>query len=232
MSARTVGIIQARMGSTRLPGKVMLPLFDGETPLSFQIRRLRRSRSIDLWVVATTELSRDDVIADHTAELGLPCVRGSESDVLDRYHRAAVEHGADPVVRITSDCPLHCPEVVDRVVETFFELGGAMPTRVDSETFAKGLGTEVVPRALLDGAWRNAREAYDREHVTPWVYKNHATHVMSDDEDTLGDVNVSLDTPQDRDRIVAVWERLGRRDDFTFDELKACLREFREPRAD
>jgi spore coat polysaccharide biosynthesis protein SpsF len=218
-----VGIIQARMGSTRLPGKVLLPLFDGEPPLTFQVRRLRRSRSVEQWVIATSELPRDEIIAERAAELGVPCFRGSENDVLDRYYRAAVGHGADVVVRITADCPLHCPEVVDRVVETFFALGGSRPARADPETYAKGLGTEVVPRSLLESAWRNARDAYDREHVTPWVYRNHPPHAVVDG-DLLGDVNISLDTPEDRDRIVKVWDLLGSRDDFTFEDLKDCLK--------
>jgi spore coat polysaccharide biosynthesis protein SpsF len=184
---------------------------------------------IDRWVIATSELPRDEIIAKRSAELGLPCFRGSESDVLDRYYRAATEHGADVVVRITSDCPLHCPEVVDRVVETFFALGGSRPARADPETYAKGLGTEVVPRSLLESAWRNAREPYDREHVTPWVYRNHPPHAVVDDADALGDVNISLDTPEDCDRIIKVWELLGSRDEFTFEELKTCLKANREP---
>ena len=113
---KIVAIVQARMGSTRLPGKVLLDLA-GEPMLVRDVNRVHRAQTLDEIVVATTVKPADDAIVDLCTECGWPCFRGSEEDVLDRYYRAAIEHQADVVVRITSDCPLTEPEIVDRVVK-------------------------------------------------------------------------------------------------------------------
>ena len=115
---KTVVIIQARMGSTRLPGKVLMNIA-GRSMLTWVVSRTRRATTIDEVVVATTDSQADDAIVAECAVLGVPVFRGSEDDVLDRYHRTAEAFDADTVVRITSDCPLIDPEVIDRVVAAY-----------------------------------------------------------------------------------------------------------------
>jgi spore coat polysaccharide biosynthesis protein SpsF (cytidylyltransferase family) len=139
---KVVATIQARMGSTRLPGKVLLD-WAGEPMLARVIERIRRAETVDEVVVATTVRPSDHPIADLCVERNWACCRGSENDVLDRYYQTAVAHQADVVVRITSDCPLIEPAIVDRVVREFLE---GQPTvhcacnLLPVRTFPRGLG--------------------------------------------------------------------------------------------
>ena len=151
---RIVAVIQARMGSTRLPGKVLKPLA-GQPVLARVVDRVRRARHVDEVVVATTTLPADDVLADLCRTRGWACERGSEEDLLDRYHAAAAAHHADAVVRITSDCPVIDPGVVDRVVEAFLvQPCDYASNTLEPRTFPRGLDTEVFSQAALELAWR------------------------------------------------------------------------------
>lgn len=171
---KTVAIIQARMGSTRLPGKVLLDLA-GQPVLAWSVNRLRRTRTIDHVVVATTTQPADDAIEALCALRGWPCYRGSEEDVLDRYYQAALAHSSDTVVRVTSDCPLIEPEIVDRVVETLLDgrpavdyASNILPPR----TFPRGLDVEAMCFAALERAWTEDHNPAWREHVTPYLYRH------------------------------------------------------------
>jgi spore coat polysaccharide biosynthesis protein SpsF (cytidylyltransferase family) len=170
---KAVAIIQARMTSTRLPGKVLADL-GGRPLLARVVERARLARTLAEVVVATTVNTTDDPVAALCASLGLPCFRGSEEDVLDRYHGAAGAHGADPVVRITADCPLLDPAVVDRVMGAYIEGGCDYASNTLHRSYPDGLDTEVFSYAALDTAWREARLASEREHVTPFIWKNPA----------------------------------------------------------
>ncbi len=169
----TVAIIQARMGSTRLPGKV-LERFAGKTALDHCVERTRRCPRLDEVVIATTPAPADDAIVAVCRERGWRHVRGSELDVLDRYYQAARATAADHVVRITSDCPLIDPSVLTGLFDAY---------RADPEvdyastvwphpTFPNGITAEVVRFGALEQAWREDHDPAWREHVTPYLYRH------------------------------------------------------------
>lgn len=201
MSARVVVIIQARMGSTRLPGKVLLDV-DGRPMIDHVVERARRIASVDEVVVATSDLASDDVLADHVrAALKAPVFRGSESDVLARYASAAAESGADVVVRVTSDCPLLCPEVSDRVVRRLLDAEPPLDyvNNTLEPSYPRGLDTEAFWRDALDRAHREATSPHDREHVTPYLYLNRdrfRVGVVRDARD-FSSLRWTVDTPED-----------------------------------
>jgi glutamate-1-semialdehyde 2,1-aminomutase/spore coat polysaccharide biosynthesis protein SpsF len=163
-----IAIIQARMGSSRLPGKVLLEI-GGHPILWHVVRRLRKARSIDKVVVATTTAPADDAIAEFCSARGVACFRGSEADVLDRYYRAACAFGADVVVRITADCPFVDPAIVDRCVGIFWEDNYDYVSNTLTIAYPDGMDVEVFSRSCLDQAWREARLSIEREHVTPYI---------------------------------------------------------------
>lgn len=169
----TVAIIQARMTSTRLPGKVLMPAA-GRPLLSIMLERVARARRIDRIVVATTTNATDDPVAALVSSEGHGVFRGSEADVLSRFHGAAREAGADVAVRLTGDCPIHDPEVIDAMVALFqdSEPGWDYVTNAIPRSYPAGLDTEVMSVAALDTASREATEGYEREHVTPFLYKH------------------------------------------------------------
>jgi spore coat polysaccharide biosynthesis protein SpsF len=164
-------ISQARTGSTRLPGKVMLPVL-GRPLLSWHLTRLRRAKAIDQVVVATTVLPQDDTIVELCRGLAIPVFRGSEDDVLSRYLGAAAMARAATIVRVTSDCPLIDPTVIDELVEAYRARRPALDyASLDRADFPRGLDAEVFSRAALEEAGRNANAAAEREHVTPYLYR-------------------------------------------------------------
>lgn len=227
---RVVAVVQARTGSSRLPGKVLLDLL-GEPVLARVMARLGRAERLDAVVVATTTEPGDDALAALCAERGWPLTRGSEQDVLDRYHQAAREHEADVVVRVTSDCPLIEPEVVDRVVEALLAdpavdyASNVVPDR----TFPRGLDTEVFPRRVLERAWTEAGEPHEREHVTPYVNRHpdrFRLACVTTDEDA-SDLRWTLDTPEDLAFVRAVYAHFGH-DRFHWREVVRACREHPE----
>lgn len=210
---KVVGIIQARTGSTRLPGKVLLDLA-GEPMLARAVSRVRRAKTLDDVVVATTSLPPDDAIVELCAERGWNVFRGSEDDVLDRYYRAAVAHRADAVVRITSDCPLIDPDVVDQVVTAFLErrprvdyASNVLPVR----TFPRGLDTEVFSFDALARAWREDKNPAWREHVTPYIYNNPCLfqlHCLTH-EVAYSDMRWTVDTAEDLALVKLIYDYFG-----------------------
>lgn len=169
MSDRTVAIVQARMGSSRLAGKVLLPL--GRTSvLGNVIHRVRAAESVDEVVVVTSRLPSDEAIVHECATLDVRCFRGSESDVLSRFALAARAEDADIVVRITADCPLVSPTVIDDVVSVQRETGVDYASNTLERTFPVGLDVECITTGALQSAFRESREASEREHVTPFIY--------------------------------------------------------------
>lgn len=168
---KTVIISQARMTSTRLPGKILKEVL-GKPLLEYQIERLLRVPNADALVIATTVNASDEPVAQLCDRLRIPCFRGSEDDVLARYYHAAREHRADIVVRVTSDCPLIDPAVVATVIEEFKR----EPRRFDyvantlERTFPRGMDTEVFSFAALAEAHREATLPAHREHVTAFIY--------------------------------------------------------------
>lgn len=223
---KVVGIIQARMGSTRLHGKVMQDL-SGETVLGRTVSRASRSRLLDAIVVATTNQSADDVIERLSVQRGWECFRGSEGDVLDRYYSAATACQAEAVVRLTSDCPLIEPEIIDQVVESFLgrqpELDYAANT-LPPRTFPRGLDTEVMRFDALERAWREDRNPAWREHVTPYIYRTperFRLHSVINPTD-LSSMRWTVDTPEDLAFVRRIYEHFGH-DSFSWREVIAAL---------
>jgi len=170
---RTVVIIQARTSSTRLPGKIFKEVL-GKTLLEYHLERVRDIKNVDEIVIATTVNPQDDKIYDFSRKHKVACFRGSEDDVLDRYYRAAVEYKAEAVVRLTSDCPLIDPDVVDVVVTAFQENSEIFDYASNTleRTYPRGLDCEIFPMAVLSEIHDLAVEKADREHVTAYIYKH------------------------------------------------------------
>ncbi len=166
-----VAIIQARMGSTRLPGKVLMDL-DGETALGRVVRRLRRSTRIQQIMIATTTKPEDDAIISACRQLGCPAFRGSSEDVLDRYYQASRMIGCEVIVRVTADCPLIDPDLVDRSIDLLGNEGADYVATDVPGTFPRGTDVEVFTAAAMARSWRESAQAYEREHVTPFFYEH------------------------------------------------------------
>lgn len=172
-------IVQARMGSTRLPGKVMKPIA-GQPMFWHVVQRLRRSKFINEIIVASSTKKADQVILDlvqkRLAWLKPPKVRtfaGNEADVLDRYYQAAEKFGIDIVVRVTSDCPLIDPREVDKVIATYLRHKDSLDYVDQGEGYPLGCtASEVFSFKILERVWREAKSLYEREHVTPYIYWN------------------------------------------------------------
>lgn len=215
MTARAVAIVQARTGSSRLPGKVLLPMA-GVPALAFMLHRVERSRVISQIIVATSTAEADDGIAELAADLAVETHRGSEYDVLDRFHGAAVALGLaddDLVVRLTGDCPFIDPEVIDDVVGVALDEPRVMyVSNVSPPTFPDGLDTEVVRVRALQAAWSEARDPRDREHVTPFVRLNPSRFPAMNVRCKLGDLSglrLTLDEPDDYRLLAALATALG-----------------------
>jgi spore coat polysaccharide biosynthesis protein SpsF (cytidylyltransferase family) len=171
MRPRVIAVVQARLGSTRLPGKALLDLA-GRPMLTHVLARAAAVPGIEQVVLATTVSSEDAALADLARAAGIACVRGSVDDVLDRFHAALAAHPADALVRITADCPLLDPEVSGRVVSEYRRRAGELDyvSNVHPPTYPDGLDTEVVSATALERAWREASPGSDREHVTPYIW--------------------------------------------------------------
>ena len=165
-----LAILQARMSSTRLPGKVMAPIL-GQPMIGRQIERLRRARGISRILVATSSREDDDILADYGHELGVQVHRGELSDVLDRFHGALAAAGRpEHFLRLTADCPLAEPAVIDLCIDRHLETCADYTHNSPGWTFPKGLDVEVCRTEVLEAAWGEACSPYDREHVTPFIY--------------------------------------------------------------
>lgn len=214
---KVVAIVQARMGSTRLPGKVLMDL--GKVPvLERVLRRVQRAVQVQEVAVATTDKSADRAIVQECERLGVACVCGSEDDVLDRYQKAAKVLAADIVVRITSDCPLIDPQLIDETLASFFDKQADYASNSLHCTYPRGLDAEVFTVAGLQRAGAEATRAYEREHVTPYFYEHpeifKVIHVTG--EADYSHYRWTLDTPEDLQLIRAVYSHMGNRDDFSW----------------
>jgi spore coat polysaccharide biosynthesis protein SpsF len=204
-----IAILQARMSSSRLPGKVLKPIL-GHPMLALQLERIRRSASLDKLVVATSTMPEDDGISRLCAERGIDVFRGSLEDVLDRCYQAAVAYGADHVVRLTGDCPLADPDVIDRVVGRHLKAGLDYTANVFPPTWPDGLDVEVVRFQCLEEAWREARLPSEREHVTYFLETRPTRfrfgNVAQDDD--LSPLRWTVDNPEDFEFIRRIYTAL------------------------
>jgi spore coat polysaccharide biosynthesis protein SpsF len=209
-SAKIVAIIQARMGSKRFPGKVMEPLA-GMPLLGLQISRLRASETLNEICVATTTEANDDIVTEYAASLGATVVRGSESDVLSRFVAAGAATEASYVVRLTADCPLTDPNIVDRVVTKLLETGDDYVSNTVERTFPLGLDCEAMTLAALAKADSASRTPWEREHVTPYLYsgaRQFATSQLTLAAD-LSSMRWTVDTREDLEYLTQLTTEYG-----------------------
>lgn len=195
-----VAIIQARMNSTRLPGKV-LRLILGKPTLEHEILRVKRARHIDEIILVTTTKAADDPLVGLAKRLKIKFFRGSEEDVLDRYYRAAKLFRADHIIRITGDCPLIDPAVIDKVAGFYLRKKNKYDyvSNVHPPTFPDGMDVEVFSFKALASAWQEARLPSEREHVTPYIRKRPRKFRLANIVSTvkLPPLRLTLDNPED-----------------------------------
>lgn len=208
---KIVIINQARMTSTRLPGKVLKQVL-GKSLLEYQIERLQRVRLVDQIVIATTTNDIDQPIIDLCNRLSISHYRGSEDDVLARYHGAAITYQADVVVRVTSDCPVIDPQVIDQVIQFYID---AYPkydyfSNCLERTYPRGMDTEVFAFKALDQAFQQATDQLDREHVTPFIYRNPDRYQLGKvtNSKKLDNHRWTVDMPEDFELIKKIIESL------------------------
>ena len=212
---RVVAIIQARMGSTRLPGKILKPLGD-KSVLAHVVSRVQTMAGINDVVVATTSSAIDDFVVREAKRCGVIVFRGSEGDVLDRYYHAAASSNAEVVVRVTSDCPLIDVNLGQNIISEFLHcLDSLHPLAYLSNTversFPRGFDTEVFSFTALEAAWRNARTPAEREHVTPYLYRHPELFRQKQYRQVVDQSHfrLTLDTPEDYALLKAIFEALG-----------------------
>jgi spore coat polysaccharide biosynthesis protein SpsF len=227
---KVVAVIQARMGSTRLPGKVLLPL-DGRPLLERMIARVRQAATLDEIVIATTHLAVDESIRRLADVCGVRYVAGHPTDLVDRHLQAARDTEADAVVKIPSDCPLIDPAIIDEVVGFY----RAQHPRFDfvsnlhPPTWPDGNDVEVMSREALETTWREATRPFQREHTTPFIWDQPdrfaiGNVVWSTGLDVSATHRLTLDYPEDYALITAVYAALHRDDDAPAFSVDAILR--------
>ena len=204
-----IAIVQARMGSTRLPGKVLLNLED-KTVLEHVIRRIKSSGHVDDVVVATT-IAKDDLrIVELCAHFGISVYCGSENDVLDRYYQAAKLFKADNIVRITSDCPVIDPKIIDATITLHLKNNADYTSNTLKETYPDGQDVEVFTFVSLKTAWTDTNLASEREHVTPYIRNNPDIfkHASLEYKGNLSQKRWTLDNAEDLDFLRVVYKYL------------------------
>ena len=221
---KTLIIVQARLGSSRLRGKVLKDI-SGKTMLARVLDRVKKSRLADEVIVATTTNSEDEAIVQECKKLNVNFFRGSEEDVLDRYYQAACHFKADAVVRITSDCPLIDPEVIDRVIETFKKEKPDFASNAIVRTYPRGLDTEIMSLSALHSAWKKAEAPYERTHVTPFIRENSKLFRMVSITSTqnLSRYRWTVDTAEDLEFVRAVYQRFENNNDFDWQDVLDLL---------
>lgn len=204
-----LAILQARMSSTRLPGKVLKPIL-GKPMLVRQLERVRRAGRIDRLIVATSTDPSDDPIEALCRDEGVEYYRGKLDDVLDRFYQAAAPLRPNHVVRLTGDCPLADPVIIDQVCEFYLEGGFDYATNALQPTFPDGLDIEICRFECLEQAWREAVLPSHREHVTPFIHKNpqrfRIGHFRGDAD--LSNLRWTVDEPDDFSLVTNIYEAL------------------------
>jgi spore coat polysaccharide biosynthesis protein SpsF len=236
---RTLGFVQARMGSTRLPGKVLAPLA-GAPLLARVLERVARTPGLDGVALLSTAAPEDEPLRALGAKLGVPVIAGSREDVLDRFHLALRELGADRILRVTADCPLVDPQVLGKLLRmhsctpppAYAAIAtGAMAPRAGLRRYPDGLDGEVFAAAALEAAWSESHDPYEHEHVTPFIWRRperFPNALLQAPEGDLGGERWTVDHLADLAFVQAVYERLDDgREPFGYREVLELLA--REP---
>jgi spore coat polysaccharide biosynthesis protein SpsF len=230
---KVVAIVQARMASTRLPGKVLADI-EGEPMLVRVVERAGRATSVDELVVATSTDAEDKEITFLCGERGYASFRGSPLDVLDRIYQASRAHKAEVIVRLTGDCPLIEPELIDQTVSVLLEadppLDFAANRLPDDKTFPVGTDTEVCSFSALERAWAEAEEPHQREHVMPYLYeepRRFSTFLVRFDKD-YSHHRWTVDTAEDLEFVREIYRYFDGEDSFSWRDVLGLVES--EPR--
>jgi spore coat polysaccharide biosynthesis protein SpsF len=225
---KVVAIIQARMGSSRLPGKVLKKVLN-KTLLDYQLERVKRANLIDEIVIATTLNQIDDDIVQFSESMSIPYYRGSEQDVLSRYYQAAVLFDADVIVRLTADCPLIDPQIIDRTIgEYLSDQTLDYASNTIERTYPRGMDTEVFSFALLEKLNKEATSALNREHVTSYISEHPSLFRIRQVKDSknVSRLRLTVDTPKDFLIISQIIEILYKRClCFSYEDILNLLNE-------
>ena len=215
MEVKTILITQARSGSTRLPGKILMKI-NGESLLDIHLKRLSKCNNVSKIIVATTDKPEDKVIYDYAIDRGLNSFRGSESDVLDRFYQAVRNEKPDWIVRVTSDCPLIDPFLVDKLINFAHNNNRDYCSNTLIENYPDGQDIEVFKFSALELAWKNANLLSDREHVTPYIRNNSDfkgaslfTALNYPCASNYSKIRMTVDEPRDFDLIKVLINNLG-----------------------
>jgi spore coat polysaccharide biosynthesis protein SpsF len=220
-----LAILQARMSSTRLPGKVLKPILN-RPMLSLQLERVRRSTQIDTLLVATSVDASDDSIAELCQREKVGCFRGSLNDVLDRYYQAALPYEPAHVVRLTGDCPLSDPDIIDRVIRYHVAESFQYTSNCHPPTFPNGLDVEIVQYPVLRTAWQEAKETYQREHVMPFLWQQPERFRLGNltNSEDYSHMRWTVDHPEDFALVTEIFENLyPANPEFGFREILAFV---------
>ena len=197
------------MNSTRLQGKVLLKL-DEFSVLDYVISQVRASKNIGKIIIATTQENSDNVIVEYAKKNGLPYFRGDENDVLDRYYKCAKELKCKNIVRITSDCPLIDPQIVDKVIERFFSGNYDYATNTLIRTFPMGTDVEVFSFSALERTWKNAQLPSEREHVTPYLRNKGNFKIINVENDkNISNLRLAVDRIEDFELIKEILKNIS-----------------------
>ena len=206
---KTVAIVQARMGSTRLPGKVLFDLC-GKPVIEHIVDRIKAAGIEDV-VVATTYMLDDLKILKICRNRDIECFLGDETNVLNRYYRCAKKYGADNVIRITGDCPFIDPKVIAATVSRFRDVGvDFCSARLDPKAYPDGMDVEIMKFRVLEDAHKNATEPYEKEHVTPWIFNIGLYNCVNTPSGRVYDekIHLSMDTKKDYEMVKEIYEAL------------------------
>ena len=222
-----VGVMQARMGATRFPGKTLAEI-EGKRLLEHIIDRVRASRHLQRIVVATTTLPEDEPVTICARQCGVDVFRGSVSDVLDRFYQAACQVGATIIVRLTADDPFKDPEVIDKTIEEYLRRVPEIDyvSNTLQPTYPEGLDVEVFSFVALEASWREAKLPLDREHVTPYIYHHPERFRIAQVQyrEDLSGLRWTLDYPEDLAFAREVYRRLYGGQIFKMEEILTLLR--------
>ena len=219
---KIVAIIQARMGSTRLPDKVLKKLA-GRSVIEILLARLSGSELINEICVATSHNQENDLLCNTIKQLGYRVIRGSETNVLERYWDAAEATSADIIVRITGDCPVVDPKLVDKVIQLYLNGDTDYASNINPPTFPDGLDVEVFSRDALDAAKIRARSDFDREHVTPFIRNGNFKNLNLKNTRDTSELRLTLDEPEDLLLLQKVFENFSPEIDFNFEKVEDLL---------
>jgi glutamate-1-semialdehyde 2,1-aminomutase/spore coat polysaccharide biosynthesis protein SpsF len=222
---KVVALIQARMGSTRLPGKMLAPLLD-KPLITWVIERAKKAKLVDAVVLATSQEEKNKVLINAARKSGIECFAGSENDVLDRFYQCAKKFKARNIVRITGDCPLIDPQIIDEVITLFKDNELDYACNVLPPTYPDGFDVEVFSFKSLERAWKEAKLPSEREHVTPYIWKNQDLFkrmTLKNNED-LSKIRLTVDEKEDLVVVENILKKIGF-DDFRLADVVRVIKD-------